>query len=684
MTSRVRALAAAAFIVSSAVIAGVGFGTASGQVLTEKTYYKESFNDYNSSAVTLVEDNNLQNQFLKNTSKWDYLTDGDTNRRYGISYGDGSAHQKTNPPSTEQPFLSSAAHIDDYDTGGVGLGRNLSVPDGMDNPVLVAEHSSWKQRDNRQEATGIYQFNTSDGKVLTTRAWDQNPGAEIDIFSPEFNYTSENFSKIGSITDRRYSWKTALYPVDSSNEKIRIVGTAKGRRGNGHQYQKSFRNLYWADMGSEARSTTINGWESIPEDDSFSGPDPYPLTAVRKPTEDGKETGIRSFGFDITREFTLDKISTKPRKVYFSIDGESYSGSAIQFKINQYGKTVATGEIGGGSSAEKVKQLDLEDDSFTVKISSDGQYDINEITVVGLQETQSGNPLASDLPVELSPQDGYDTVIDGLVEGLNLTTSTLSYIVLIAVAVGFLSFSYTKSVRGQELSRSLVYGAILASVIMLALVPTLNATTWIFTGDTQRAPLANPALEAEPPTYYSTEFQGGTMDGWQNPYGQARPVQSGESFNLNIRGGGDGSNNPPGVIRQKTHISLGNSLSTGFVRMSASAKSSAGYDSNPHQVTMRVRVYVTDGSKPDRVDPWNQQTNKDPANYDSNDLVVAERWARSFDGQVVNEDGTLTFDLEGNTIYTEIIVVDNRNDELARGVLERVAVGATTESGHGA
>jgi hypothetical protein len=316
--------------------------------------------------------------------------------------------------------------------------------------------------------------------------------------------------------------------------------------------------------------------------------------------------------------------------------------------------------------------LELNDDEFTLYVDSKGQYELHSVQVIALEETSQGDPLASNGPVDINAEKGYEQVIGAFIGLLDITTTTLLYLIMVALMIGAVAFSYTKSVRGQEFGQSMMSGAVIAAIVIVGLVPTMNLATWIFTGGTERAPLADPSLEAEPPTYYSTAFQAGTMAGWENPVGQARPASVGEEFNLQMSG-------KPVKTQRKVEISLGNSLDTGFVRLDAIAKSTPGYTSNPHETSLRMRVYVTNGGEPNRIDASQDITGDDVDNYQ--DLVIAQEWARSFDGEVVNEEGTVTFPLEGDTIWVEVVATSNRNDELAQASIVQVAVGATTDTG---
>lgn len=672
MIDKNRIIPVATVLLIGMLVAGPLVGFTDGQILTEKTYYEEDFEQYNESAVQLVADDDLQNQYLTDTGNWSRASHN--GRDYGSDYGSPGTHRFTSHIDTRQPWLANEFKTSYDDRGRFVAYRTLDVPDDMMNPVLVVEHATYNHRRNEHEAIAIEDRHSgdNDGKILTTRNYGGSTGYQIERAVSQAS--RNNFTKVGYLVrNQQRGWTTNMFEVDPSSQNITLYKSTTAYNNRGRDWASiDFRNIYWVEGSADTHQTSIEGYESIPEDDSFGGSDPYPLVLANEPTAEGEETSIRSRGSEITREFTLDGISTKPQKVYFQIDATSHSTAPINWRIEQYGQEVASGSISPGSSAEDTAELNLNDDTFTLYVNSGGNYEIKDVTVTALEETSEGDPLASTGPVELDAQGGYDQTIGMLIDTLDLTTTTLLYIVMIALIIGAMAYSYTKSVRGQEFGQSMMYGAIIAGVVMVGLVPTMNAATWIFTGGTDRAPLANPSLEAEPPTYYSTEFQAGTMDGWESTKGMARPVSSGEGFNLQLTADGESA-----VVQRKVHISLGNSLDTGFVRLGATASSTPGYTSNPHETSLRMRVYVTDGEEPNWASKTSDLTNKDLDNYE--DLVVAQEWARSFDGQVVNKEGTVSFPLEGNTIYVEIIADDNRNDELASGSVNWIAVGATTE-----
>lgn len=671
MIDKNRIIPVATLLLIGMLVTGPLVGFTNGQILTEKTYYEEDFEQYNETAVQIVADDELQSQYLTNTGNWTGEWDGnDIYNRRDPAYGGQDAHRRSDHIDTRQPWLSVAGRNDGHDTLWVGMNRTLQVPDNMQNPTLVVEHASNRHSGGRHGEVAVYGNTTENGQVITTRNFDQSTGYLIERTSP---YSRDDFEKVGTM-DRPEDrpWTTSLFEVAPANDEVSVHLAVSGRHHNNHWEQGDIRNLYWTEGSADAFSATVEGYESIPEDDSFGGPDPYKFALINEPTAEGKETSLRSFGSNVERSYTLDGISTNPQKVYFELDATSHSNQPINWRIEQYGQDVATGSISPQSSAEDTAELELNDDEFTLYVESGGHYDIHGVSVTALEETSEGDPLASEGPIVLDAQSGYDNTIGMFIDALDITTTTLLYIVMIALIIGAMAFSYTKSVRGQEFGQSMMYGAIITGVVMVGLVPTMNAATWIFTGGTDRAPLANPSLEAEPPTYYSTEFQAGTMDGWESTKGMARPVSSGEGFNLEMTEDGESA-----VVQRQVHISLGNSLDTGFVRLGATASSTPGYTSNPHETSLRMRVYVTDGGEPNWESKTSDLTDDDLSNYD--DLVVAQEWARSFDGQVVNEEGTVSFPLEGNTIYVEIVADDNRNDELASGSVNWIAVGATTE-----
>lgn len=666
MIDRDRIIPVATVLLIGMIVTTPFLGLVDGQILTEKTYYENDFEQHRDKSVQLVADSELQNQFLTETSNWTGHTSEGVRGEYGPKYGSEDAHNYKGHIDTRQPWFSY--EIREYeDHPWFGVNRTLNVPTEMSNPVLVVEHADYRSRSSRHTQIAV------DNQIYTTRSYDSSALAHSieQSMSPGIS----DWKKVGYLDHvQSRGWTSSYFQVDSSKQNVTLRYATRTRGGyrNWHSNALDIRNLYWVDASSQAFSGSIDGYESVPEDDSFGGPDPYSTFLITKPTAEGLDTSMWSSGQTIRRDFNVSGISTKPQKAYFEIDATSKSNNPINWRIEQYGQEIASGTIDAQSSAQDTAEVNFQDDEFTLVIESGGRYEIHDVSVVALEETSAGDPLASEGPFVLDAQQGYDQTVGVFIDLLDFSTTTLLYIVMIALAIGAVAFSYTKSVRGQEFGQSMMFGAIIAGIVIVGMVPTMNVATWIFTGDTQRAPLANPSLEAEPPTYYSTEFQAGTMDGWDGVKGMARPVSAGEGFNLQMTADGQSA-----VIQRKVHISLGNSLDTGFVRLGATASSTPGYTSNPHETSVRVRVYVTDGEEPTWASKTTDLTDEDLSTYD--DLVVAQEWARSFDGQVVNQEGTITFPLEGDTIYVEVIATDNRNDELATGSLNWVAVGATTE-----
>jgi hypothetical protein len=679
MINKNRIVPVATLLLIGMLVTGPLVGFTDGQILTETTYHSEDFEQYNETAIQLSSSDELQSQHLSDTGNWTEnhhsINHDWTN---GPTYASADSHRRTgyiDSLDLSKPWLQTTWEGDSG--GSIGMYRKLDVPDDMDDPVLVIEHADWNQdqEDDRDEVA-VYNFNNNNpGQIYTTDTYDDNPGWIASHIRYGNDSLRNEFNKVGWLSNNnRRPWQTHTFDVSGDAENITVIkATRLGQNNNNDEGGALIRQLYWVDGSPNAFQTEVNGFTSVSEDDSFGGPDPYPFSVVNEPTAEGEQTSIRSYGFTTTREYTLNGISTDTQKVYFELDATSNSKHPVNWRIEQYGQEVASGSVSPRSSAEDTAELNLNDDTFTLYIESKGQYDVHGASVTALEETSAGDPLASEGPIVLDAQNGYDNTIGMFIDALDITTTTLLYIVMIALIIGAMAFSYTKSVRGQKFGQSMMYGAIITGVVMVGLVPTMNAATWIFTGGTDRAPLANPALEAEPPTYYSTEFQAGTMDGWEDTKGMARPVSSGEGFNLDMTADGEAA-----VIQKQVHISLGNSLDTGFVRMGATASSTPGYTSSPHETSVRARIYVTDGSEPN----WETgyQNPLTESEIESNeDLVVAQEWARSFDGQVVNEEGTISFPMEGNTIYVELVAYDNRDDELASGSLNWIAVGATTE-----
>lgn len=607
MTGKKRVLSG--LLVSLAVLTVIigGLGAVNGQILSEQTYFEEDFNEYNESSVQLSPpDQNLNNQYLISTGEWstDYYSIG---RDHGgtPNYGDQSPYSSWGLDTT-YPYLQTNWQ-GDY-TGTVGMEREITVPEGMENPVLVVEHADYHQdrSGNGNDEIAVYNPMTNTGQAITSNSYD-NVGDELRRMD---SWSRSDFDKVGTIPNQEQrAWTTSAFEIDPSANNVTLVRASEfGDSGSNNDGEIYFRQIYWAEGSGQAFQTEVNGFEAVPEDDSFGGPDAYPLHLVTEPTADGQRTSLRADGQTITREFSLDGIDDA-QKSYFVLEGTSHSQHPVQYTIEAYGQEVASGAINPESSSEETVELDLNTHEVTVTVQSEGQYDIHNVGFSALEETSQGDPLSkSSQPggITLDPDKGYDSTIGLLVSGLNLTTDTLLYVVMIAITVGFMVFSFTKSVRGQEFAQSLLFGAVVAGVVIVGVVPTMNVATWIFSGGVDRAPLADPALEAEPPTYYSTEFQDGTMHGWSydnaRAQGSVRPVSVGETFDLRFSGNGQ----TPGIITHQEHISLGNSLDTGFVNIDGAAEGTAGYNQNPHEVTYNVRVYVTsDGNLDDsqKLDP---------------------------------------------------------------------------------
>lgn len=642
MTDKKRVLTGLLIAVALVSVITMGLGGVSGQILSEETYYENDFTQHQNESVEIASDSNLQNQYLTTTGEWT------SHGRGGIDYGGTDTQARYGHIDPSQPWLQKyASRRDEYGWHeDFGLERTVDVPDGMSDPVLVVEYANYRQKSDVPFAISV------DKKVATTRAYDSSPGRPIDrAMSPDVEW-----NKMASLakTDER-GWTTTAFPVTSTKNNVTVRAGSSISEG-GYDYDRDrgtidIRNMYWSDAGANSHSASIDGFEAVPEDDSFGGPDADPLQLVTVPTADGKQTSIRSHGQTVTREFTLDGIDDA-RKAYFVLEGTSNSEHPVQYTIEAFGQEQASGSIGAGASSEETTELDLNTDEVTVTIESEGQYDIHNVGFSALEQTSAGDPLATNSQpsgITLDPDTGYDRTVGLLITGLDLTTDTLLYIIMTALAIGAMVFSYTKSVRGQEMAQSLIFGAAIAGIVIVGVVPTMNLATWVFSGGIDRAPLADPALEAEPPTYYSTEFQDGTMHGWSfdNARGQGsvRPVSSGETFNLQFSGTGD----TPGIITHQEHISLGNSLDTGFVNIDGAAESVGGYNSKPHEVTYNVRVYVTeDGELEDsaKLDP---QTN----------FVENDKSARELRNPVTgitkveaNIDGT-TYDLSNDFVIAD-------------------------------
>ncbi|QLH82169.1 hypothetical protein [Halosimplex pelagicum] len=613
MTDKKRVLSG--LLISLAILAaiGIGLGAVSGQILSEESYYQENFTQYNESAVQLTADDNLQNQHLIDDNSWNH-------NDYGIShdwdhnpqYGSASDQRRSwSPFDTSKPWLQGEWQGDDQ--GSVGIYKELEVPDGMTNPVLVVEHAHTDQHmsDPRHELA-IWDEDRNEGQLYTTRPYDSRPGWMASRVYANGDNIRDDLSKDAELArSDRQQWKTHMFDVSGEADNVTLIKAQRMYSNGNDEGFVMLRQVYWVDAGQDAFQTEVEGYESVPEDDSFGGPDPYDLKLINEPTAEGEQTSLRSDASTVTRDFQLDGISDA-QKSYFVMEGTSQSEHPVQYTIEAYGQEVASGTIDPYSSSEETVELDLNTDEVTVRFSSNGQYDIHNVQFTALEETSQGDPLAKNSNpggITLNPDKGYDRTIGLFTAGLDLTTDTMLYVVMIAITIGFVVFSFTKSVRGQEFAQSLLFGAIIAGVVIVGVVPTMNLATWIFTGDVDRAPLADPALEAEPPTYYSTEFQDGTMHGWSydnsRGTGSVRPVSVGETFELQFTGNGK----DPGIIQHQEHISLGNSLDTGFVSIDGAAEGAAGYQDNPHEVTYNVRVYVTDDGTLDSSEMLDTNTN---------------------------------------------------------------------------
>jgi len=614
MTTKKRVLSG--LFISLAILAaiGMGLGAVNGQILSEVSYYEENFTQYNDSSVQLTADDNLQNQHLVNDNSWNH-------NHYGIShdwnhapnYGSADNQRRSWAPFDQSmPWLQAEWEGDSR--GSVGMYKQLEVPDGMENPVLVVEHAHTDQHQNDpRHELAYWDYDRNEGQLYTTRPYDSNPGWMASRVLENGDNLRNNFNKNAGNLDRsdRQQWKTHMFDVSGDANNVTLVKAQRMYSNGNDEGFVMIRQVYWVEGSQDAFQTEVEGYESVPEDDSFGGPDPYPLTLITEPTAEGEQTSLRSHGSTVTRDYKLDGISDA-QKAYFVMEGTSQSDEPVSYTIEAYGQEVASGVIDPYSTSEETVELDLSTDEVTVTFSSGGQYDIHNVQFTALEETSQGDPLAKNNKpggITLNPDQGYDRTIGLFTAGLDLTTDTMLYVVMIAITIGFVVFSFTKSVRGQEFAQSLLFGAIVAGVVIVGVVPTMNLATWIFTGDVDRAPLADPALEAEPPTYYSTEFQDGTMHGWSydnsRGTGSVRPVSVGEGFELRFTGNGQ----DPGIIQHQEHISLGNSLDTGFVNIDGAAEGAAGYQSNPHEVTYNVRVYVTDDGNLDSSEMLDTSTN---------------------------------------------------------------------------
>jgi hypothetical protein len=475
------------------------------------------------------------------------------------------------------------------------------------------------------------------------------------------------------------------------------------------------------DAEQLAKSGSAGGFERTPtayKADGVSNPDNLDMSKNAvwgySSTEESKALEMRQGA--IKQSFSISEL-TDTRRNFISVTASSIyadRGSSVNWELRQYGSPIASGSISAGATSTTTAEFDPESANTELIIWSKDPYTVHDVTISGLTETSQGDPLAfQNKPIDFEETPTYQNVIDSLINVLNLTTDTLLYILMIALLVGVILFSYSKSVRQQEFGESLLWGAMVSGLVILALTPTFNTITWIFTGDVQRAPLADPQLEAEPPTYYSTEFQDGTQNGWKqnNPSdytapGKILPEQAGDTFNLRMTG------SPGNAIaaRHHEHISLGNSLDTGFVGIQAAVESSPGQTPNPHQTKMELRVYQTgDGEKPDWAPPsryYSQGSNSidhdrmldDYGYYDSDgndqsdgscgrsnecDLVYSTTLGSSFDGTTAQIDTLEQFELAEEHVYTEVVIHTNKGDTAPAGSIQGVRVGATTENrGH--
>ena len=691
MTKKRQITATLAVTVIAITVIGIGMGGVSGQILTEVDYYSENFSEYNESAIQLTEDDNLRNSYLVNPDEWEHRSSGNIKNIYDITYGERDAHHATWILDISRPYLSASVKGDsDYLRNGIN--RTIEVPEGVSDPRLVIE---WAHEDKGDST--FERFELAVGKkLITTDDYDYTPGYGRTIDELWSSEDRASYTKVGTASsETQKDWTTTAFRVDSGKENVSVRAALGQNDDDGHNPTIHIRQIYWTSGGNY--QPTINGYESVPEDDSFGGPDPYNLYTVNEPTAEGEQVSLRSQSSAITKEYTFDGIS-EAQTTYFVIEGTSNSDNPVNYNIQAFGQEVASGTIDPQTTSEETVELDLETNEITLNVDSEGQYDIHRVGVSTLEQTSAGDPLATDVQpggITLNAQEGYDRTVGVLITALGLTTDTLIYVLMIALALGAVAFTFSKSVRGQEFAQSMMMGAAIAGVVILGVVPTMNMATWIFTGDIQRAPLADPALEAEPPTYYSTEFQAGTMDGWSfdNARGQgsARPVSVGESFDVVFSGSADNS----GIITHQEHISLGNSLGTGFVEVEGATTGTAGKTGPVHEVTFNVRVYTTeDGELEDSemLDPNKNYIDEEGTvgaegaadlrdQNESEHIAYVGEVARSFDGQTQQAEHLATFNLDGEYVHTELIVQDNRDDENSQGTLTSVRVGATTESG---
>ena len=691
MTKKRQITATLAVTVIAITVIGIGMGGVSGQILTEVDYYSENFSEYNESAIQLTEDDNLRNSYLVNPDEWERRSDGDIRGSWGITYGEKDVHVRTRNLDVSRPYLSTTVKgHQDYIRNGIN--RTIEVPEGVSDPRLVIE---WAHENDGNSRSGRFELAVGK-KLITSDDYDYSNGYGRTIDELWTSEDQASYTKVGTASNEiQKDWTTTAFRVDSGKENVSVRAALRQSAGGNHYPTIHIRQIYWTSGGNY--QPTINGYESVPEDDSFGGPDPYNLYTVNEPTAEGEQVSLRSQSSAITKEYTFDGVS-EAQTTYFVIEGTSNSDNPVNYNIQAFGQEVASGTIDPQTTSEETVELDLETNEITLNVDSEGQYDIHRVGVSTLEQTSAGDPLATDVQpggITLNAQEGYDRTVGVLITALGLTTDTLIYVLMIALALGAVAFTFSKSVRGQEFAQSMMMGAAIAGVVILGVVPTMNMATWIFTGDIQRAPLADPALEAEPPTYYSTEFQAGTMDGWSfdNARGQgsARPVSVGESFDVVFSGSADSS----GIITHQEHISLGNSLGTGFVEVEGATTGTAGKTGPVHEVTFNVRVYTTeDGELEDSemLDPNKNYIDEEGTvgaegaadlrdQNESEHIAYVGEVARSFDGQTQQAEHLATFNLDGEYVHTELIVQDNRDDENSQGTLTSVRVGATTESG---
>jgi len=390
---------------------------------------------------------------------------------------------------------------------------------------------------------------------------------------------------------------------------------------------------------------------------------------------------------DITKSFSESAITEDGVRNVYVIATIETGNDPVDASIVQFGQEVGAGSVSANSRSELTVEFTPQTDDFDYTLASSTAFEIVDLRLVTLQETTEGDPLSAEGPVVLDADEGYDRTVGVFISALDISTTHLLIIIMIALVVGFMVFTYTKSVRGQEFAQSLLFGAIIAGIVIIGVVPTFNLASWVFTGDIDRAPLANPALEAEPPTYYSTEFQDGTMNGWAFDYqrssGEARPVSVGDTFNLDF----SGTPNDAGAVTYDEHIALGNALDTGFVDVRGIASGQSGLVDPVHETTLNMRVYVTEDGNLESghmLDPDTNYVREEGDNIDTfvqnhQHAVAVEEVALSFNGDVVTSDHMVTFPLEAEHIHVELVASDNRNDVAAQAQLAHVRIGATVE-----